>query len=159
MQDLLGEVHDLDVLWATALRVYTFPNPESKSEWRDKIAAERRQRVEKYRARMVGPDALWQTWRESLPSGKDVEKVAEKRVGLWASLLDPDVKHSSHVERLALQLFDGLPPKNTLQLDAHKILRIAAMLHNIGRSDGEREIRKSLVPADPQDVSAFRDWI
>src|ERR1039457_7123944 len=37
LQDLLGEVHDLDVLWATALEVQAFPDVASRSRWREKL--------------------------------------------------------------------------------------------------------------------------
>ena len=43
LQDLLGEVHDLDVLWATALQVNAFPDAESRSKWHSRIIEERTQ--------------------------------------------------------------------------------------------------------------------
>ena len=36
LQDLLGEVHDLDVLWAAALQANAFSDIESRSRWQKK---------------------------------------------------------------------------------------------------------------------------
>ncbi len=41
LQDLLGEVHDLDVLWAAALQANAFSDIESRTRWQKRIANER----------------------------------------------------------------------------------------------------------------------
>jgi len=147
LQDLLGEVHDLDVLWATALRVNAFPDAESRSKWHTRILEERTRRIEKYRSKMVGKDSLWQVWRAQLPLGKQIESAALSRLKLWASFLDPDFKHSIHVSRLALQLYDGLvaqqTPANSESADQRTILRVAALLHDVGRSQKEKGHQKA----------------
>jgi CHAD domain-containing protein len=147
LQDLLGEVHDLDVLWSTALQVNAFPDAESRSKWHARIIEERTHRIEKYRGKMLGKASLWQVWRAQLPSGKQIESAALSRLKLWASFLDPDFKHSSHVARLALQLYDGLPAKPTPTdsdpTDQRTILQVAALLHDVGRSRKENAHHKS----------------
>jgi len=141
LQDQLGEVHDLDVLWATALQVNAFPGAESRSSWHSKIIEERARRIEKYRSKMLGKTALWQVWRAQLPVGGQVESAALGRLKLWASFLDPDFKHSTHVARLALQLYDGLQrPANS---DQRSILQVAALLHDVGRSKKEKAHHKA----------------
>jgi len=69
MQDLLGEVHDLDVLWATALSCHVFPEGESRQRWHALTLEERAKRIAEYRQRTVGPDSLWNLWRAGLPQG------------------------------------------------------------------------------------------
>ena len=108
LQDVLGEIHDLDVLWTTAQQVDVFPEAEARARWRGRIQQERMGRVEKYREKMLGSNAPWQIWRAALPSGEQIGAAALRRLKVWASFLDPDVKHSNHVARLALALFDGL---------------------------------------------------
>jgi CHAD domain-containing protein len=136
LQDLLGEIHDLDVFWAMALQLKAFPHEESRSQWHQRVIEERAQRVEKYHSKMLGADSLWQVWRSALPQGKEVQSIALRRLKQWASFLDPEFQHSQQVSRLAMQLYDGLPTpaKNAQKEDYRIILQVAALLHGVGRS-------------------------
>jgi exopolyphosphatase/pppGpp-phosphohydrolase len=96
---------------------------------------------------MVGPASLWQVWRTDLPQGKQIETAALNRLKLWASFLDPDFKHSMHVARLSLQLYDGLPakhrPADSQIQEQRSILQAAALLHGIGRAKSEKAHHKA----------------
>src|SRR5262249_11981621 len=52
MQDLLGEIHDLDVLWETLLRAGVLDNEEARRQWQERIDSERLSRVQEYRQEM-----------------------------------------------------------------------------------------------------------
>jgi CHAD domain-containing protein len=148
MQDLLGEVHDLDVLWATALSCHVFPDEHSRKAWHARIIEERTKRVEEYRSRTVGTDSLWNAWRAGLPQGKQIKDIATRRMKLWAKALDPDFAHSERVARLALELYDGLHSRGLLnskpvspasqvngsETDVRDSLYAAALLHDVGRA-------------------------
>jgi len=69
LQDLLGDVHDLDVLWDTAMEVNAFASAESRARWQAIVHEARAKRVDGYRERMVGPQSLWPVWRADLPQG------------------------------------------------------------------------------------------
>jgi CHAD domain-containing protein/HD superfamily phosphodiesterase len=152
LQDLLGEVHDLDVLWATALSCRVFPDEASRQKWHEHILKERSKRVDEYRAKTVGPDSLWNVWRAGLPQGKQIQEIAIRRMKLWAKVLDPDFAHSERVARLSLELYDGLvakglfaaessnssPEKNGTSGDARASLYAAALLHDIGKTKGDK---------------------
>src|SRR5579864_1640332 len=101
LQDLLGEVHDLDVLWSTALSHHIFTDEACRKAWQERITHERTRRIEEYKARMTGPDALWNVWRVGLPKDKQMRDLATRRMKLWAKVLDPDFAHSERVARLA----------------------------------------------------------
>src|SRR5580704_17549726 len=146
MQDLLGEVHDLDVLWATAVSCHTFRDDASR-RWRERIVSERTKRIERYRKKMIGPDSLWQVWRAALPQGKQVQALATRRMKLWANHLDPDFAHSELVAGLALQLYDGLLASgwqpSVDAVSARSSLLAAALLHDVGKSKGEKGHHKT----------------
>ena len=146
LQDVLGEVHDLDVLWATALGIAAFPDAESRSRWHTKILHERSARVAAYRQKMVGKQSLWPVWRSALPSGREVSSAALQRLKLWASFLDPDFHHSQEVTRLALQLYQGFSTAtqpNGSDGKTRDILEVAALLHDVGRSRRSKNHHKS----------------
>ncbi len=147
MQDLLGEVHDLDVLWNTAVSCHVFPDQDSRHRWRERIISERTKRIDRYRKRMVGPDSLWKMWRAALPQGKQIQALATRRMKLWANGLDPDFHHSEHVASLALQLYDGLLSAgwqpSVDASSARASLLAAALLHDVGKSQGEKGHHKT----------------
>jgi CHAD domain-containing protein/HD superfamily phosphodiesterase len=151
MQDLLGEVHDLDVLWATALSCRVFTDQASRDAWHAQILEERTKRIQEYRQSTTGIDSLWTAWRKALPQGKQVREIALRRMQLWAKALDPDFAHSERVARMSLELYDGLSAtglfaakesassnNDDLGGDERLSLYAAALLHDVGKSEGNK---------------------
>ncbi len=149
VQDLLGEVHDLDVLWATALSCHVFPDEASRRRWHALIREEREKRIQAYRDRMTGPDNLWQVWRAALPQEKQPKAIADRRMKLWAKALDPDFAHSERVSHLAVELYDGLRAAGLLGsgdgAGSRSSLQIAALLHDVGKAKGKKKHQKASV--------------
>jgi len=146
LQDLLGEVHDLDVLWATALEIMAFPDPESRNRWREKLNHERNRRVERYRELMIGKESLWRVWRAALPAGADLRAAALSRLRQWAGYLDPDFTHAQRVGQLSLYLYDGLRKAGLLhraeENGARDVLQAAALMHDVGKAKGGQNHQK-----------------
>jgi CHAD domain-containing protein len=153
LQDLLGEVHDLDVLWATAIdhNVDAFPDLETRRRWREKLTAERAKRIALYREKMVGSHSLWRVWRAELPAGPQLRAAATSRLRTWAGYLDPDFAHSKRVAQLALRLYDGLNHARLLtpkaappspDADPRAVLQAAALMHDVGKAKGEENHHK-----------------
>ena len=146
LQDDLGEVHDLDVLWDTALQIHAFATPEERTSWQKKIAETRQLRVDRYRAKMVGRGSLWDVWRSQLPQGLDVDHAILMRFRVWAAFRDPDFQHAHRVTMLSLQLYDGLAKAGVLAADGDRlrtVLKAAAITHGVGKSRGNDSHHKS----------------
>ena len=150
LQDLLGEVHDLDVLWAMAVEIAAFLDVESRERWREKLNQEHAKRIDRYREMMVGRESLWHVWRAELPSGPQLRAAAMSRLRTWAGYLDPDFSHSERVTQLALLLYDGLKNAGLVTTkpdspdhDWRAVLQAAALMHDVGKAKGAENHQKT----------------
>jgi CHAD domain-containing protein len=135
LQDALGEVHDLDVLWER-IRAHGFEDREAVAAWRTRILEERARRIDAYRQKMVGPQSLWHVWRRELPQGRGQHQALLTRAQTLVSFSGASVTHARHVVRLALQVHDGLQKAGVFGGDepsARNALELAAMLQDVGR--------------------------
>jgi len=152
VQDLLGEVHDLDVLAETIARVAGDEPEEVRARWKERIAAERRLRLDEYRQLSMGEKRLWQEWKDGLPQGKQVEASAMARLRATARALDASHAKAAQVTRLALRLYEELRRVSAgrpfSDRQPQKVMRAAACLHGIGTGlrakSPERAARKFL---------------
>ncbi len=159
VQDLLGEVHDLDVLAAMIEEVASVEMPESKDAWTERLASERHARLETYRQLTLGTTNLWQTWRQGLPANGRLEAAGLARLRVTARALDGNLRRSGQVARLALRLYDGLARVHAAavfgEVKLRKVMRAAARVHGIGTGlDSKRPqkaarefLRKMAAPA------------
>lgn len=146
LQDTLGEVHDLDVLWSTALTIQAFPDQDTRARWHQSISQERKKRIEKYKEKMTGPHSLWSAWRAELPQGPQIHAAALSRLKVWASFLDPNFQHAQRVADLAAIFYDdlarnGFQPRHANH-NARSILYAAAFMHDVGRARKEKNHHK-----------------
>jgi CHAD domain-containing protein len=146
IQDLLGEIHDLDVLSAEIGRLRPTLTAAVRAKWQAVIQPERAKRLAVYREKLSGPKSRWQLWRRALPEGKSLERARMDWLAVWAAFLDPDFSHSAYVTKIALQLFDGILAAGVpviLPLKARSTLEAAAILHDVGRAEGHHHHQKS----------------
>ena len=135
-QDLLGDVHDLDVLWDTALKSGALRTPDDRRFWRGKIVEKRNELIAQYREKMVGKDSLWQVWREGLPEGVQLERAGMAKVQAWSQYRDPRPQHSKRVQRIAVGLYDQLSRigmTGNTDRRYRSVLAAAALMHDVGR--------------------------
>lgn len=137
VQDLLGEVHDLDVMRTEFRRVAAGVESSELEQWLARIEALRAERLAAYRAKTSGENSLWNGWFAGLPAGPRLEEAAFATLATWASFRDPNFDHSLKVTALALELFDGFSASvlnHTFRdAGARRILQAAALLHDVGR--------------------------
>ncbi len=75
-QDLLGEIHDLDVL-RTYIRRHSreLELQQTVASWLDRIQSARSERLEKFLTKTNGKESLWLDWRSGLQGGNTLLPV------------------------------------------------------------------------------------
>jgi CHAD domain-containing protein len=164
VQDLLGDVHDLDVL-SEAVKSATPENSSveefdaSRRTWRERLARERSERITTYRQLTLGSTSLWNAWRRALPHGEALQAAALARLRATARASDVRQHRTMRTARIAKSLFRVLSralrrgKADPVFADprAHQLLFVAAILQNVrnGRA------RKSPQPKSSQ-KAAFK---
>jgi CHAD domain-containing protein len=136
LQDLLGDVHDLDVLSARVKDLASSQDGEAVKSWRETIAEERRQRIETYRQLTLGKTGVWNEWRHGLPHGKRLQAAALARLRATARAADRRPRRTSQISRIAVALFNAIHRVESSPLFSDNsmriILRVTARLHAVG---------------------------
>lgn len=140
VQDLLGEIHDLDVLLETARHIRAFETEEASERWGLVLQQERSVRIDTYNELMTGNASLWRAWRSGLPEGEQARRASLMKLQAWSSFLDSDVRHTRRVARFAVKIHEGLVRAHVLNGDQEKLrelLYAAAIVHEVGRAEGK----------------------
>jgi CHAD domain-containing protein len=140
LQDLLGDIHDFDVL-AECVDAVSIDEASAENlvsarlAWRERLAAERAQRMATYRQLMTGTTNLWSSWRHALPHGERLQAAALARLRVTARAADPHPHRSARTARLAKALFDSLRRARVGDFFANpaarRLLAAAANLHGV----------------------------
>ena len=156
IQDLLGDIHDLDVLSAHLARIkVTGPDANSpatrvaRRTWHEVIHRERTARVEKYRYLMIGDASLWSVWRHALPYGERLQEASIARLRATSRAADPHWLRATGSARAAKSIFDALRRARAGILFANErasqLLKAAAMLQNVS-AELSRKSREAKSP-------------
>jgi hypothetical protein len=146
VQDLLGDVHDLDVLAATVKEIASPETLDSQNFWEEIIRRERSQRVETYRLLTLGKTSIWNDWRQGLPHGKRLVLAAMARLRVTARATDLHLLRTFEVSRIAVASFDALKRIHAApafgERSMRRVLRAAARLQRVGSTPQARSRRK-----------------
>jgi CHAD domain-containing protein len=153
VQDLLGDIHDLDVLSDVLEESKVTGTSESTKVWREKIAHERHERVQTYRQLTLGNASLWQEWRHNLPHGQRLEAAAKARIRSTARAASTHSRRTAQIARVALRVFDVLRRVQAAPVfqepAIRRMMEASAKLHGAGavgdRTLSQKAIRKFLL--------------
>ena len=136
LQDLLGDVHDLDVLATQVKEIATSEDNDALKSWKETVAEERHARIETYRQLTLGKTGVWNEWRHGLPHGKRLQAAALARLRATARAADRRPRRTSQISRVALALFNSIrrvePGPVFSEHSMRVLLRVAARLHAVG---------------------------
>ena len=151
-QDLLGEIHDLDVLWQTAQDIGLFAGeghaPE-RHHWHAAISTERSRRVDEYRRLAIGANNVWRRWRKLLPVGEALAVAVREKIAAWSAFRDSDIPHTRRVLRHALKIYDALARAGRLPgirgdgVGERELLTVAILGHEAVPSAGGKRHKKA----------------
>jgi hypothetical protein len=166
LQDLLGEVHDLDVLAEFVKHTAPSDAVESMNLWEETIARERSQRIDCYRQLTLGRTSIWNDWRHGLPQGNRLALAAMARIRVTARATDTHPKRTAQISRIAIAVFDALRRAHVAPVfgerTLRRVLRAAARLQRAGdavhaashRKAAQRFLRE--LPLPPS--WTFEEW-
>lgn len=157
LQDLLGDVHDLDVLAALLKEVVAKNTTDDEAAqhkltdahhvWQEIIHRERTERVETYRQLTLGKTSLWNDWRHGLPQNKRLALASMARLRATARATDSRPHRTAKISRFAITLFDALRRAHAApafgEQNMRRVMRAAARLHRVGGVRHAKPVRKS----------------
>jgi CHAD domain-containing protein len=166
LQDMLGEIHDLDVLTEVVRKSDLLETEDSLKLWQEIIERERHERIETYRQLTLGKTSLWNIWRSGLPTNGRVEAAALARLRATARAVDPHVRRTSQTSRIAVALFDALKRSDSAaafsDASLHRVLLAAARLHGVGDAapgkSPQKAARKLLLDLTVPPGWSNEDW-
>jgi hypothetical protein len=146
LQDLLGEIHDLDVLSQIISKNRRLSDEAARVAWAQKIQVERAARLQQYRAKMAGKSAPLWTWREGLPGERELRSAGLAKLAEWAYFVSPSFQHVRRITKFALQLYDGFANCGLIghdsSIEERFILHAAALLQEVGHFKKDRAHHK-----------------
>jgi CHAD domain-containing protein len=146
IQDLLGEIHDLDVLSQMVKQSDFVETEESLKLWHQAIALERHERTETYRQLTLGKTSLWNLWRAGLPMNGRIEAAADARLRATARALDPRASRTSQISRIAVGAYEALKRAEAApaftEASLRRVLLAAARLHGVATANAQKSPQK-----------------
>jgi CHAD domain-containing protein len=145
VQDVLGEIHDLDVLFELVQKVQLKAG-EGGTDWEARIAEARAERIETYRQLALGTNGVWPQWSGSFPPA-DRPRYATARIAATRKAMDPKPQKSLVLSRLALRLWSQLRAVRAAEIFLNPreraLLTAAARLSGICKASGGKPRVKS----------------
>jgi CHAD domain-containing protein len=136
LQDLLGDIHDLDVM-AERVKAESGVDGTARKSWKEILQRERAKRVQTYRQVTLGKTSIWNKWRHALPHGERLEQASLARLRATARAAQSNPRNAGRVARMSIRIFDLLRRTKVMpalgDANMQRNLRAAALVHAVGR--------------------------
>jgi CHAD domain-containing protein len=146
VQDVLGNIHDLDVLAAILNEARTDMTADTGPDWTARIERERHQNLETYRQLTLGKTSIWHTWQNGFPREHRL-RYANARIAATRKSMDAKPARSQSVARISTRLWSQLRAGNVDRVffdgKEKSILDAAARLSGIRTPDCKKPREKS----------------
>jgi CHAD domain-containing protein len=147
LQDILGEVHDLDVLRLLFAQKAAGEEAELQAEWERTIERQRSARLQEYRELTTGKKTVWHDWQQALPRNKRLQLAAAARLRVTARAGDTHPRRAVQISRLCTALFDALGRAHCApafdDANMRRVLRAAARLSGLRFKGTDKPRQKS----------------
>jgi len=145
VQDVLGNIHDLDVL-AGILKKARKEAIGDDQDWETRIAAERQKNVQTYRQMALGTASVWNSWLAAFPRD-NWERYGRARITATRAAMVTKSGRSLVIARLALRIWCQLRARKIAEIFSDKrerrILEAAAKLSGIDNPSAKKTREKS----------------
>jgi CHAD domain-containing protein len=145
VQDVLGNIHDLDVL-AEILKKARKEAIGADQDWETRIEAERQKNVQTYRQMALGTASIWNSWLAAFPRD-NWEQYGRARIRATRAAMVIKSGRSLVVARLALRIWCQLRALKIAEIFSDKrerrILEAAAKLSGIDNPSAKKPREKS----------------
>lgn len=147
LQDILGEVHDLDVLNVIIGQQAAGEAAELRAEWERTIQRQRSERLQEYRELTIGKNNVWHEWQQALPRHKRLQMAAYARLRVTARASNTHPRRAAQISRLSMALFDALGRAHCAptfdDANMRRVLRSSARLCGLRLKDTNKAPQKS----------------
>jgi CHAD domain-containing protein len=146
VQDILGNIHDLDVLADLVSHAPAQQPSEASPDWSTLIEHTRHENLQTYRQLTLGTTSLWRTWFSGFPH-REWHQYARARVAAMRKSMDPRPARSLRVTRLAKRMWSQFRECRAREpfsdLQERRVLEVAAQLSGIRSPNGKKSREKS----------------
>jgi CHAD domain-containing protein len=146
VQDVLGNIHDLDVLSETVAKAAANQLAEILQDWELRIENERQLNVQTYRQLALGTASIWTHWQSGF-SREEWEHYAKARIQATRAAMDPKPGRSTVMARIAMRLWSQLRLRKAGEIFSDKkerrVLETAARLSGVRNGDRKKTREKS----------------
>jgi CHAD domain-containing protein len=165
VQDVLGNIHDLDVLSEMLAKTRADQSSEILQDWEVRIENERRHYVQTYRQLALGTASIWTHWQSGFPR-EDWERYANARIRATRAAMDPKPGRSTVMARISTRIWSQLRLQDAGEIFTDKkerrVLEAAARLSGVRdvntKKAREKSAKSFLLDSPVPSAWSYSEW-